>query len=97
MSVAQRPACEPPGWVLTAVACPSPGRECLEIKCRSAVIPTKDGPLDRTGLCLNADSVKVKIVDTCPCNYPNSASRIPDQQLLCPTSRCVGTLSPCSG
>ncbi len=50
-------------------------RECLEVKCRSAVIPDgTSGTLDRTGLCLNDKSVKVKIVDTCPCVYPNNAA-----------------------
>jgi hypothetical protein len=48
--------------------------ECLEVKCRSASIPDgSGGTLDRKGLCLNNKSVKVKIVDTCPCNYPANA------------------------
>jgi len=50
-------------------------RECLEVKCRSASVPDGGGDtLNRTGLCLNDKSVKVKIVDTCPCNYPANAA-----------------------
>ncbi len=49
-------------------------RECLEVKCRSASIPAGGSTLDRTGLCLSDKSVKVKIVDTCPCVYPNKAA-----------------------
>lgn len=31
-------------------------------------------PLDRTGVCFNANaSVVVRITDTCPCVYPNNA------------------------
>jgi hypothetical protein len=51
--------------------------ECLEVKCRNE--PDLSGgpdnpPLDRSGLCKDLDwSVKVKIIDTCPCNYPDNA------------------------
>lgn len=48
--------------------------ECLEVKCRSASFTDGFGEkLDRSGVCLNDKSVKVKIVDTCPCNYPDNA------------------------
>ena len=50
-------------------------RTCLELRCRDGVF--KDGygaTLDRTGLCLDkSQSVKVKITDSCPCNYPPNA------------------------
>lgn len=41
-------------------------RECLEVKCRSAMVPV-DGNwkgLDRRGVCLNDKVVKVMIADT---------------------------------
>lgn len=48
---------------------------CLEVKCRSASIPDMNGAqLDRHGLCKNDKSVKVKVVDTCDCSYPENAA-----------------------
>lgn len=51
--------------------------QCLEVKCRSAVLHDRYGErLARTSQCKDISaSVKVKIVDTCDCKYgPNSAS-----------------------
>lgn len=50
--------------------------QCLEVKCRDATV--KDGfgeSFDRNGMCLNSKSVKVKVADTCQCEYaPNAQS-----------------------
>lgn len=51
--------------------------ECLEVKCRDE--PSlrtgnkNEKPLDRSKLCATDASVKVKITDTCPCEYPGAS------------------------
>jgi len=50
--------------------------QCLEVKCRSAVLKDRYGArIGRTSQCKNKDaSVKVKITDTCECNYSGNAA-----------------------
>lgn len=56
--------------------------QCLEIKCRDATVPDNFGnTYQRTGLCLTTKAVKVKIVDLCPCVYPNN--RVSNQRWCC--------------
>lgn len=49
---------------------------CLEIQCRSGSISDSSGSrFERSALCKKANtSVKVKITDTCDCNYPKNAA-----------------------
>lgn len=74
------------GWDLTAISDKNPlwngmqgsqCGQCLEVQCQSKVVTDATGAvMDRTGLCKDeSTSVKVKITDTCACNYaPNAAS-----------------------
>jgi len=49
---------------------------CLEVKCREASVTDSSGDrYERTGLCKSSgSSVKLKITDTCDCNYPKNAA-----------------------